>query len=79
MGPVSGIRIVELAGVGPGPMCATLLADLGADVIRVDRLMPSGLGVQRTLRFNLTLRGRKVVTLDLETTKARDTVLNLVE
>ena len=79
MGPVSGIRIVELAGVGPGPMCATLLADLGADVIRVDRLMPSGLGVQRTLKFNLTLRGRKVVTLDLKTTKARDTVLNLVE
>ncbi len=79
MGPLGGIRIVELAGVGPGPMCAMLLADLGADVIRIDRLTPSELGVQRPLRFNLTLRGRKVVALDLKTAKGRETVLRLVE
>ena len=79
MGPLSGIRIVELAGVGPGPMCAMLLADLGADVIRIDRLTPSELGVQRPLRFNLTLRGRKVVALDLKTAEGRETVLKLVE
>jgi alpha-methylacyl-CoA racemase len=79
MGPLSGIRIVELAGVGPGPMCAMLLADLGADVIRVDRLTPSGLGVQRPLRYNLTLRGRKAVSLDLKTAEDRETVLKLVE
>lgn len=79
MGPLSGIRIVEFAGVGPGPMCAMLLADLGADIIRIDRLTPSGLGVQRPLKFNLTLRGRKAVSLDLKTTTGRDTVLKLVE
>src|ERR1700722_12333861 len=79
MGPLSGIRIVELAGVGPGPMCAMLLADLGADIIRVDRLTPSGLGVQRPLRFNLTMRGRKAISLDLKTAEGRETVLKLVE
>ena len=37
MGPLSGVRIIELAGIGPGPFCAMMLADMGADVIRVDR------------------------------------------
>jgi len=40
-GPLAGIKIVELAGIGPGPMCAMLLADLGATVIRVDRKQPA--------------------------------------
>ncbi len=79
MGPLSGIRIIELAGIGPGPMCAMLLADLGAEVIRIDRMTPNDLGVQRPLRFNLTLRGRKVVALDLKTAEGRETVLKLVE
>lgn len=79
MGPLNGIRIVELAGVGPGPMCAMLLADLGADVIRIERLIPSGLGVQRPLKFNLTLRGRNAVALDLKSSEGRETVLKLVD
>ena len=45
MGPLAGIRIVEFVGIGPGPMAAMLFADLGADVIRVDRVTPSGLGI----------------------------------
>lgn len=79
MGPLSGLRIVELAGVGPGPMCAMLLADLGADIIRIERTTPSGLGVQRPLRYNLTLRGRPAVALDLKSDEGRETVLRLVE
>jgi alpha-methylacyl-CoA racemase len=79
MGPLSGIRIVELAGIGPGPMCAMLLADLGADVLRIERLTPSGLGVQRPLKFNLTLRGRNAVALDLKSPEDKETVLKLVE
>ena len=59
MGPLHGLKVVEMAGIGPGPMCAMLLADLGATVIRVDRKVPSGLGVQRPLKYDLTLRGRK--------------------
>ena len=45
MGPLAGIRIVEFVGIGPGPMAAMLFADLGADVIRVDRVTPSDLGI----------------------------------
>lgn len=79
MGPLSGLRIVELAGVGPGPMCAMLLADLGADVIRIERTKPSELGVQRPLRYNLTLRSRPAVALDLKSADGKETVLRLVD
>ena len=47
MGPLAGIKIVELTGIGPGPICAMLLADLGATVLRIDRPEPSDLGVPR--------------------------------
>ena len=47
MGPLAGIKSVELAGIGPGPMCAMLLADLGATVLRIDRPEPSDLGIAR--------------------------------
>ena len=42
MGPLARIRLIEIAGIGPGPMAAMMLGDLGADVIRVDRVRPSG-------------------------------------
>ncbi len=45
MGPLKGIKIVELAGIGPGPMAAMALADLGATVLRIERREPSGLGL----------------------------------
>ena len=45
MGPLNGLRVIELAGIGPGPFCAMLLADMGADVVRVDRTEASDLGV----------------------------------
>ena len=56
MGPLAGIKVVELAGIGPGPMCAMLLADLGATVLRIDRPGPQDLGVARPLRYDLLLR-----------------------
>ena len=59
MGPLVGIKVVELTGIGPGPMCAMLLADLGATVLRIDRPEPSDLGLQRELRYDLLLRGRR--------------------
>ena len=43
MGPLKGMKVIEMAGIGPGPMAAMLLADLGATVLRVDRTTPSGL------------------------------------
>lgn len=79
MGPLSGIKIVELAGIGPGPMAAMLLADLGATVIRVDRKVAADLGIKRPLKYNLTLRNRPIIALDLKDPKAVEAVLQMVE
>ena len=78
-GPLQGIRIIELAGIGPCPMAAMLLADLGATVLRVDRPEPAALGIERPLKFNLLLRNRQVIALDLKNPAARDLLLRLVE
>jgi alpha-methylacyl-CoA racemase len=77
-GPLAGLKVVELAGIGPGPHAAMILADLGADVVRVDR--PSG-GLQLGTPDapDPTLRGRRRVTADLKDPAGRDTVLRLVE
>ena len=79
MGPLDGFKIVELAGIGPGPMAAMLLADMGATVLRVERLEPAGLGVQRPLNCDVTLRSRKAIALDLKTEVGVNKVLQLVE
>lgn len=76
-GPLSGLRVVELAGIGPGPHAAMLLADLGADVVRVER--PSG-GLRFTdPRGDHLLRGRRSVAADLKEPAGRETVLRLAE
>lgn len=74
MGPLNGIRIIELAGLGPGPFCAMLLADLGAEVIRVDRPGESGLlGLDRVMR-----RNRRSLGLDLKHPAALAVLLDLI-
>lgn len=65
-GPLDGVKVIELAGIGPGPMAAMLLADLGATVLRVDRREPSSLGVPRPQRYDLLLRNRRSLPLDLK-------------
>ena len=78
-GPLSGIRVVEMAGIGPGPMCAMLLADLGADVIRIDRPVQIDLGVPRRGRiYDVLRRGRRSIAIDLKDPAGVDTVLDLV-
>src|SRR5260370_16544110 len=79
MGPLAGIKVVELAGIRPGPMCAMLLADLGAAVLRIDRPEPSELGLQRELRYDLLLRGRRALALDLKSPHGKALALRLVE
>jgi alpha-methylacyl-CoA racemase len=79
MGPLAGLRVIELASIGPGPMCAMLLADQGADVIRIDRVEPSGLGVAIDPKFDVTARGRRTVALDLKQASGRDAALRLID
>lgn len=79
MGPLTGIKIIELAGIGPGPMCAMLLADMGATVLRIDRKKKSGLGLERPLEYDLLLRNRGSIELDLKSPDAVALVLDLVD
>jgi alpha-methylacyl-CoA racemase len=79
MGPLQGLRVVELASIGPGPMGAMLLADLGADVVRVDRLAPGGLEAALDRRFDVHARSRRSVALDLKSPAGRDAALRLID
>ncbi len=79
MGPLTGLRVVELASIGPGPLCAMLLADLGADVVRIDRTEPSGLGVPMDTRFDVSGRNRRSVALDIKQPAGRDAALRLID
>lgn len=76
-GPLSGLKVVELAGIGPGPHAAMLLGDLGAQVVRVDR--PGGLQLGDATAPDPTLRGRRRVSADLKSAGGVETVLRLVE
>ncbi|MDW6058839.1 CaiB/BaiF CoA-transferase family protein [Streptomyces sp. FXJ1.4098] len=77
-GPLAGVRVVELAGIGPGPFAAMLLADLGADVVRVDRPGGTG-GLKVDPAYDLANRNKRSVLLDLKTEPGRAAVLDLVE
>jgi alpha-methylacyl-CoA racemase len=79
MGPLQGLRVVEFAGIGPAPLCCMLLADLGADVVRIDRLHASGLGLAIDKRFDVNARGRRSLALDLKASAGRDAALRVVE
>ena len=77
-GPLNGLRVLELAGIGPGPHAAMILADLGADVVRIPR--PSGeLRVAGEGAIDPALRGRRNVAADLKQESGRQTVLRLAE
>lgn len=77
-GPLDGVRVVELAGIGPGPFAAMMLADMGADVVRVDRtddVRPENFG---TPHPDLLNRGRRSLALDLKSASGRRIVFDLV-
>src|SRR3954449_2260466 len=75
MGPLSGLKVVELAGIGPGPFAAMLLADLGADVLRIDR--PGATPTFGDPGIDLLNRGRRSVAVDLKHARGVETVLGL--
>jgi alpha-methylacyl-CoA racemase len=74
-GPLAGVRVLEIAGLGPGPFAAMLLADLGADVVRVDR--PGGSALSGDPALDVTNRGKRSVVLDLKTSAGVAAVLDL--
>ncbi len=78
-GPLSGIKIVELAGIGPGPFAAMLLADLGADIIRVDRAAQVNPATWDRPNLEVMNRGRRSIGVDLKNPDGVETVLGLVE
>ncbi|MEO5724192.1 MAG: CaiB/BaiF CoA-transferase family protein [Ilumatobacteraceae bacterium] len=78
-GPLSGYRIIEIAGIGPGPFAAMMLADMGAEVIRVDRAQNVRGPAPSTPHGDVSLRGRRNVALDLKHPDGAATLLDLVE
>jgi alpha-methylacyl-CoA racemase len=79
MGPLNGIKIIELAGIGPGPFCAMMLADMGADVVRVDRAQAVMGGDPNSPPADVLNRGRRSIGLDLKHPDGVETLLTLVE
>jgi alpha-methylacyl-CoA racemase len=79
MGTLSGYKIVEFAGIGPAPMCAMLLADMGADVLRIDRAEDAALGITLDAKYSLLGRGRKSVAIDLKQPEGVAAAMKLIE
>ncbi|MBV1932470.1 MAG: CoA transferase [Porticoccaceae bacterium] len=77
-GPLEGLRIIELQGIGPGPFCAMMLADMGAEVIRIDRTGAAG-GMPRAEKYDLLARGRRSMRLDLKSPEGKAILLDMVE
>ena len=79
MGPLAGIRVLEFEAIGPGPFCNMMLADMGADVLLVDRPQDPRLGIGRERWYDVMLRGRRSVTLDLKSAGGVDAALALAQ
>ena len=75
MGPLKGLKIIEMAGIGPGPFCGMVLADLGAEIIRIDRASAIGTGSKQ----EAANRGKKSIAVDLKSSEGAEVVLKLVE
>jgi len=74
MGPLKGIKVVEIASVGAGPFCAMMLSDMGAEVLRIERHGPG-----EKASDNVLSRGRRILTIDLKQASGKETVLRLVK
>src|SRR2546426_11870809 len=79
MGVLSGYKIIEFAGIGPAPMCAMLLSDMGAEVLRIDRAEDANLGIPTDAKYSVLNRGRRSVALDLKRKEGTEVALKLIE
>lgn len=78
MGPLQGLKVIELAGLGPTPFCGMLLGDLGADVLRIDRLSDTDLGIEMPGAYDLRNRNKRSVALDLKSPEGHATLRALI-
>ncbi len=79
MGPLTGVKIVEFAGIGPAPLAAMMLADMGATVVRIDRLTPGDAAVTMAEQFEFTKRSRAAIAVDLKKPENIELVLKMIE
>jgi alpha-methylacyl-CoA racemase len=79
MGVLSGYKIIEFAGIGPAPMCAMLLSDMGAEVLRIDRTEDANLGIPTDAKYGVLNRGRRSVAIDLKRKEGAEVALKLIE
>jgi alpha-methylacyl-CoA racemase len=79
MGPLHGFKIVEIAGIGPGQLCGMLLADMGAQIIRVDRPVDGDLGIEMPAKYDIMNRSRPTLAVDLKSKEGVELVLRLCE
>ena len=77
-GPLAGIKVLELESIGPSPFAGMLLADMGADVLVVDRPEGTDLGLKRERWYDVLMRGKRSITLDLKKPEAKDAALELI-
>src|SRR6185503_15865393 len=77
-GPLSGVKIIEFESIGPAPFAGMLLADMGADVLVIDRPAATDLGLKRDRPTDVMMRGKRSVTLDLKAPNAAQAALELV-
>jgi len=79
MGPLAGVKVIEITGIGPGPLCGMLLSDMGAEVLRIDRVEAVESGNYLPSYADLLARGRRSAAVNLKHPHGVDTVLRLVE
>src|SRR5919201_1222409 len=78
MGPLAGVKVLEFEAIGPAPFAGMLLADMGADVLVIDRPQTPGLGLKRERWYDVMLRGRRSVTLDMKSPRGAEAALALI-
>ncbi|MFB0926614.1 MAG: CaiB/BaiF CoA-transferase family protein, partial [Acidimicrobiales bacterium] len=79
MGPLAGVKVIELAGIGPGPFCGMMLADMGADVVRVERASNVPAEMPAGSPPDVASRGKRSIGVDLKNPEGVETVLRLIE
>jgi alpha-methylacyl-CoA racemase len=78
MGALSGVRVIEMAGIGPAPFCGMLLADMGAEVLRIDRLAAVDIGIPIPSKYDLLNRNKRSLAVDLKSPEGQSMVLRLI-